>query len=224
MTVRERADAARNRRAVLEAAGRIFASAADPGAVTMDDIAAEAGVGKGTLFRRFGDRAGLIRAVFDAQISDLAEAITSGPAPLGPSAPPRERIPAALDAVVAFKLRNWQLTAALERPDRSPGSDTLFQSPHYAAAHALLSDMLRNLVGPGQCSLIAHALLSITRIDLIGHLRRDEDWPEARIRKEIRDYAELVLGAAARGRSDAKRAGTSLTERQATSRTSFPRT
>jgi AcrR family transcriptional regulator len=47
MTVRERADAARNRQAVLDAASRMFASAADPGTVTMDDIVAEAGVGKG---------------------------------------------------------------------------------------------------------------------------------------------------------------------------------
>jgi AcrR family transcriptional regulator len=196
MTVRERADAARNRQAVLDAASRIFASAADPGAVTMDDIAAEAGVGKGTLFRRFGDRAGLIRAVFDAQIADLTETITSGPAPLGPSAPPRERIPAVLDAIVAFKLQNRQLTAALERPDRSPGNGTLFQTPQYTMAHALLRDVLRDLTGPGQGSLIAHALLSITRIDLIEHLLLDEGWPEDRIREEIRNYAELVIGAA----------------------------
>ena len=196
MTVRERADAARNRQAVLDAASRMFASEADPGAVTMDDIAAEAGVGKGTLFRRFGDRAGLIRALFDAQIADLTETITSGPAPLGPSAPPRERIPAVLDAIVAFKLQNRQLTAALERPDRSPGNGTLFQTPQYTMAHALLRDVLRDLTGPGQCSLIAHALLSITRIDLIEHLLLDEGWPEDRIREEIRNYAELVIGAA----------------------------
>jgi hypothetical protein len=58
--------------------------------------------------------------------------------------------------------------------------------------------MLRDLVEPGQCSWIAHALLSITRIDLIEHLLLNEGWPEARIRKETRNYAELVLGAAAR--------------------------
>jgi AcrR family transcriptional regulator len=198
MTVSERSDAARNRRAVLEAASRIFASAADPGAVTMDDIAAEAGVGKGTLFRRFGDRAGLIRALYDARISDLVEAVANGPAPLGPSTPPRQRVPAVLDAIVAFKLRNWQLTAALERPDRSAGSGTLFQTPQYAMAHALFSEMLRDLVGPGQSGWIAHALLSVARIDLIGHLLEHEGWPQARIRKEIREYAELVIGTAPR--------------------------
>ena len=58
----ERADAAENRRKVLAAAEELFARC-DPANVTMDAVAAEAGVGKGTLFRRFGDRAGLARAV-----------------------------------------------------------------------------------------------------------------------------------------------------------------
>ena len=54
----ERADAARNRGKVLAAAERLFAERG-PSRVSMDAVAAEAGVGKGTLFRRFGDRAGL---------------------------------------------------------------------------------------------------------------------------------------------------------------------
>ena len=58
----ERADAAANREKVLAAAEKLFKSC-DPSTVTMDAVAAEAGVGKGTLFRRFGDRAGLARAV-----------------------------------------------------------------------------------------------------------------------------------------------------------------
>lgn len=59
----ERADALRNREAVLAAADALFAASSSPHSVSMDDIAAAAGVGKGTLFRRFGDRAGLIGAV-----------------------------------------------------------------------------------------------------------------------------------------------------------------
>ncbi len=51
----ERADAARNRATILSAAERLVA---EHGAqqVTMDQVACAAGVGKGTLFRRFGDR------------------------------------------------------------------------------------------------------------------------------------------------------------------------
>ena len=58
----ERADAARNRGKVLAAAERLVAECG-ASCVSMDAVAKEAGVGKGTLFRRFGDRAGLMQAV-----------------------------------------------------------------------------------------------------------------------------------------------------------------
>jgi len=45
----ERADAARNRKAILEAADDLFAASDSPSEVSMDDIARAAGVGKGTL-------------------------------------------------------------------------------------------------------------------------------------------------------------------------------
>jgi len=90
---RERADAARNRLAVLAAAERLFALHGVQH-VSMDAIAAEAGVGKGTLFRRFGDRAGLARALLDRDDRALQEAAIRGPAPLGPGASPRARLKA----------------------------------------------------------------------------------------------------------------------------------
>lgn len=52
MTERKpRADATRNREAVLAAADTLFAQCESPQSVTMADIAAAAGVGKATLFR-----------------------------------------------------------------------------------------------------------------------------------------------------------------------------
>jgi AcrR family transcriptional regulator len=60
----------------------------------MDAIAAKAGVGKGTLFRRFGDRAGLARALLHERTRKMQEAIIRGPAPLGPGAPPQLRLKA----------------------------------------------------------------------------------------------------------------------------------
>ncbi len=65
----ERGDAARNRARVLEAASRLFDEQGVE-AVTMDAVACAAGVGKGTLFRRFGDRAGLCLALLDGRGAD----------------------------------------------------------------------------------------------------------------------------------------------------------
>ena len=87
----ERGDAARNRTLLLDAARRLVAERG-PDAVTTDDIAAAAGVGKGTLFRRFGSRAGLILVLLDEGEKAEQEALIFGPPPLGPGAPPLERL------------------------------------------------------------------------------------------------------------------------------------
>jgi AcrR family transcriptional regulator len=87
----ERGDAARNRTLLLGAARRLIAErGAD--AVTTDDIAAAAGVGKGTLFRRFGSRAGLMIVLLDEDEKAEQQAMMFGPPPLGPGAPPLDRL------------------------------------------------------------------------------------------------------------------------------------
>lgn len=66
-----RIDAARNRDAVLEAAGRVFASAeAEP---SMRAIAREAGVGIATLYRNFPTRESLVDAVYQDQVQRLTQ-------------------------------------------------------------------------------------------------------------------------------------------------------
>lgn len=88
---RERADAARNRRVVLAAARELF-DEHGVAHVTMDDVAERAGVGKGTLYRRFVDRSGLAAAVLDGVEAALQRSMISGPPPLGPGAAPVARL------------------------------------------------------------------------------------------------------------------------------------
>ncbi len=90
-TPSERGDAARNRELLLDAARRLIAERG-PDAVSTDDIAAAAGVGKGTLFRRFGTRAGLMMVLLDEDETAHQEAFMFGPPPLGPGAEPLERL------------------------------------------------------------------------------------------------------------------------------------
>jgi AcrR family transcriptional regulator len=90
---RERADAARNRQRILVAAGELVAQSGIEG-VSMEDVAKAACVGTGTLYRRFGDRAGLAFALLDEQTRDFQNALISGPPPLGPGAPAAERLKA----------------------------------------------------------------------------------------------------------------------------------
>jgi AcrR family transcriptional regulator len=66
-----RADAARNRTRVLEAARTAFAEAGLD--VGVEEIARRAGVGKGTLYRRFPTKEALVRAIFEGILEELEQ-------------------------------------------------------------------------------------------------------------------------------------------------------
>src|SRR4029453_15216480 len=114
---RERGDAARNRRRVLAAAEELFA-ARGAGEVTMEDIARAAGVGKGTLYRRFPDRASIAVALLDEHERALQEQLLRGPPPLGPGAPPAERLAAFYAAMVELLERHLHLVLGAETGSR----------------------------------------------------------------------------------------------------------
>lgn len=114
LQAQERGDAARNRALLLDAARRLVAErGAD--SVTMDDIAAAAGVGKGTLFRRFGSRAGLMMVLLDEDERAIQEAFLFGAPPLGPDAPPMDRLVAFGRERVRFAHTHHALLAAANR-------------------------------------------------------------------------------------------------------------
>src|SRR5258705_5238945 len=83
----ERADAARNRRLLL-ATAREMVAAQGADKLTMDGLAERAGLGKGTVFRRFGTRAGIFQALLDDDERQVQEQVLSGAPPLCPGAPP----------------------------------------------------------------------------------------------------------------------------------------
>ncbi|MGC0423022.1 TetR/AcrR family transcriptional regulator [Embleya sp. AB8] len=111
---RERADAARNRARVLAAAEELFASG-DPAEVTMEDIAKAAGIGRGTLYRRYPDRASIARALLDAHERALQHEILRGAPPLGPDeTDPAERLAAFYAAMVELLERHVHLLLGAE--------------------------------------------------------------------------------------------------------------
>ncbi len=98
-TPQERTDAARNRQRVLAAAEQLFATT-DPSSVTMGEIARAAGVGRATLYRRYPDPASVAVALLDEHERRLQQQLINGPPPLGPGAPPAQRLAAFYAAMV----------------------------------------------------------------------------------------------------------------------------
>ncbi|MFF0550058.1 TetR/AcrR family transcriptional regulator [Streptomyces sp. NPDC004311] len=186
---RTRKDAERNRQAVLAAADALFSRSGSPEDLTTAAIAAEAGVGKGTLFRAFGDRAGLLRALYEARLEPVRRAAETGPPPLGPATPARERVPALLDAVLCFKLDNRRLALALE----DGGGGSPYQAEHYERWHDLLRSTLERIPGLPDADFTAHALLAATRADLVERLAGQEGGGREDLRARLAAYAHHVV-------------------------------
>jgi polyketide synthase 12 len=127
----ERADATRNRRHLLATARQMLAvQGADH--LTMDGLAERAGLGKGTVFRRFGTRAGIFQALLDDDERAFQEQVLSGPPPLGPGAPPLDRLIAYGRARVGFLIGHREIArAALDGSQPVPaGSQTPISQIH----------------------------------------------------------------------------------------------
>jgi AcrR family transcriptional regulator len=104
----KRADARRNEQALLAAAAAVFVVSGVDAPVR--DIAAEAGVGMGTIYRHFPTRADLVIAVYRHQVDACAEA---GPALLASSSSPHAALTQWIDLFVDFLITKHGLAAAL---------------------------------------------------------------------------------------------------------------
>jgi AcrR family transcriptional regulator len=158
----ERGDAARNRTLLLDAARRLIAERGADG-VTTDDIAAAAGVGKGTLFRRFGSRAGLMIVLLDENEKAQQQAFMFGPPPLGPGASPQERLLAYGRDRLEFVHTHYAL---LSDANRDP--QMRFNAP--ATLHHRHVHMLLEAAGTtGDLDAQAAALLALLDADYVHH-------------------------------------------------------
>jgi polyketide synthase 12 len=127
----ERADAVRNRRHLLATAREMLAGEG-PDTLTMDALAQRAGLGKGTVFRRFGTRAGIFQALLDDDERAFQEQVLSGPPPLGPGAPSLDRLIAYGRARIGFLIEHREIArAALDGSQPIPaGSQTPLSQTH----------------------------------------------------------------------------------------------
>jgi AcrR family transcriptional regulator len=188
----ERADAARNRLHLLATARRMLAEQG-PDRLTMDGLAERAGLGKGTVFRRFGNRAGIFQALLDDDERAFQQRVLSGPPPLGPGAVPLERLIAYGRARVGFMVGHRDIArAALDASQPAPaGRRTPMSQVHIRMLLAQLSigrvdlDMLTVQLA---AALDGPVLLYLSS----GELAAAVDEPEQRIGQAWQDLVERV--------------------------------
>jgi len=181
-----RADAARNRDKVLAAAEKLFAAhSAD--CVTMDAVAAEAGVGKGTLFRGFGDRAGLVLALLQQHETQLQEAIIRGPAPLGPGAQPIDRLIAFGEALLRHLAQHGELIAAAE------GKLDRYRSGPFMVYRTHMAMLVREADPTCDWEYLTDTLLASLTATHLRYMRRAHGMSEERLAAGWADLVRRVL-------------------------------
>jgi AcrR family transcriptional regulator len=142
-----RADATRNRDRILEAAKDAFTgSGAD---ASLDDIAKQAGVGPGTLYRHFSSREALIEAVYRTEVAKLAAAERTFTATMPPIEALRAWMLLFVDYIATKKIIAPALNTLLG------GGSKLFEASHTAVGGAIRE-------------LVKHAIKS-------GDIRKDLD-------------------------------------------------
>jgi AcrR family transcriptional regulator len=184
----ERCDAAANRKRILAAARALFAERGVDG-TSMDAVAAAAGVGKGTLFRRFGDRAGLIDALLDDAMAEFQDGFLSGPPPLGPGATPSVRLAAFLDELL--RLIDAQLDFALAAARATAaGAQVSTHGPLALFVRVMVAEIDPSLDG----EVVAELLLGATSPGVVHYLRRERRIELERIQTAARALLHGVNG------------------------------
>jgi len=180
----ERRDAARNREALMCAAAALVAEQGAR-AVTMDAVAARAGVGKGTVFRRFESREGLMGALLNQSETDWQAAVISGDPPLGPGAAPRERL-------LAFGRSRIEITLQHADLIREAGR----VGPRSYAAYSFTAMHVRYLLAEmrvtGDLPLLATALLAPLEVPILDQQVRIEEFPVDRVYDAWTDLVRRV--------------------------------
>lgn len=173
----ERADAARNRVRILAAARRLLGRRPIH-EICMDEVAKAAGVGKGTLYRRFADRRSLCLALLDDSERQLQDRVVTG-FNLPKDAPALSRLRVLLDALVAFTMENAALLAEAVAFER--GLVARFEHPVYVWRRREIERLITGASRAGSlpsldAEMAADLILACLDPDLMRrHLREADD-------------------------------------------------
>ncbi|HUO35027.1 MAG TPA: TetR/AcrR family transcriptional regulator [Candidatus Acidoferrum sp.] len=165
-----RSDAQRNRERILEVAkGAFTRGGAD---TSLDDIARQAGVGPGTLYRHFPTREELLKAVYRTEMERLAATEQK----LAATMPPVEALRAWLllfvDAIAAKKLIAPALNALLGDPKK------VFEASH-AQIHEALHALVKRAIKSGDVRKDLDPMDLLSALVGVSNVAAGPDWEQS---------------------------------------------
>lgn len=188
----ERRDAVENRARILQTAEFLFTEQGVHN-VNMADIAKAAGVGKGTLYRRFANKGELCLALLDTQMRDFQNGILSRMQQLTTDGVPKlEQLDQFIDALVYFTETHAPLLCEVQREGMLMDMDEArVQLPHFWQ-HMTISGLLKTAVAEGELSAgvdidyVSDALLAPLKADIFHFQRTSRGFSLERISAGLR--------------------------------------
>ena len=182
-----RKDARRNLERVLQAAHELFAERGTD--VTREEVARRAGVGVGTVYRRFPSKEHLFAAVSRAACADMQQcahqAIEVERDPLGK-----------LRALVAMHYRRSAQQIALleirgvltgqQQPAGPPASPQLYAALHHILRHLIAEGQREGAIRQGDVDMLAALCLELLHPHAVQNLLRALGGPDAAAEQVVR--------------------------------------
>ena len=185
----ERRDAAESRRRILEEARRLFEEHGVE-AVSMHAIAQAAGVGQGTLYRRYANKGDLcfdiIKESTESIISEIVSSLDAAS-----NDPPLLRLDSVLEHVVAFTEDKIQLMGAIRDAYCGEHRAMQYSNPFYRWIHTCVASLLSEAVARGEVqpldvTFTADALLGALSPNLYEFQRRERGLTPEQILSGVR--------------------------------------
>jgi AcrR family transcriptional regulator len=198
---RPRADAQRNRERILRVAKEVFTR--DGAAASLDDIARQAGIGPGTLYRHFPTRHALIEAVYRSEVEKLAAAEQRFAATMAP-----------LEALRAWMLLFIEHVSAkrliIPAMDTIPGGFMRLMEGSRSLIHTAFVDCVRRAMASGDLRADTYPDDFVRALVGVFHTTAEPGWEES-----ARRLVDILIAGS---RSPPKRTDASFGARKNTHR------
>lgn len=197
--VSERRDAAEHRQQILAAAARLFA-VRGVHAVTMDEIARAAGVGKGTLYRRYAHKGLLCLAVMDACWRHFQDQAVDELARNADYLSPLARLHLFLGRLVSWIEEHVDWLGVIADAAAGEQRGNVCRSPFFQWSHQVITDLLDQAILRCEAAVddpvyAADVLLAALDVDLYAYQRRARGYTPEQIHRGL---GRIVDGLRAR--------------------------
>jgi AcrR family transcriptional regulator len=184
---KERKDAAEHRRLILQKAQTLFTEHGVDG-VTMHQIAKSAGIGQGTLYRRYAHKGELCLDLMQENSQRLCDEIKSY-VEYNKALPINERLAMIIQICLDFVDKHSSWLASIQAPTCEGRKSLMYQSAVYQTLHSVFQELLSDTTSLNDSrkdpAFVADMILASMTPELFLFMQRDRGYSKEEIKHRL---------------------------------------